>query len=147
VGISGGGRLTQRCFFGTRDAVNWTESEIARELKGETTMAVPGNWMLYYDWNSTGHYGSTSMTISANGTWSNGQGYKGTWINVAGILMFVFNNSKTTYAGNLADLSVTGIMSTFGGLSGSFYMLEQAPAAATKAAERAHAVADSSGKS
>jgi len=102
--------------------------------------------MLYYDWNSTGHYGSTSMTINANGTWSNGQGYTGNWLQVAGMMMFEFNNSKTTYAGNLADLSVTGIMSTFAGLNGSFYMLESVPAAATAAVERRHAKGDTSGK-
>jgi len=111
-------------------------------------MAVPGNWTLHYDWNSTGTYGSTAMTVAANGTWTNGQGYNGVWVQVAGVFMFQFANSKVTYAGNLADKSVTGINSTFAGLNGCFYMLEAgAGAAAAKAAETAHKVADSSGKS
>jgi hypothetical protein len=109
-------------------------------------MAVPGSWTLYYDWNSTGSYASTSMTINANGTWSNGQGYNGPWVQVAGILTFQFNNSKTTYSGNIADKSVTGINTTFGGLNGSFYMLESGAVATTHALERAHKVADASGK-
>lgn len=110
-------------------------------------MPVPGNWMLYYDWNSTGTYGSTTMAIESNNTWTNGQGYGGTWVQVAGILTFQFNNSKTTYSGNLADKSVTGINTTFNGLNGSFYMLESgaAGAAALHTRERAHAVGDSSG--
>jgi hypothetical protein len=111
-------------------------------------MAVPGSWTLHYDWNSTGTYGSTSMTIAANGTWTNGQGYSGTWVQVAGILTFQFANSKVTYSGNIADKSVTGINTTFAGLNGSFYMLEAGAGAAVaaKAVELAHKVADSSGK-
>jgi hypothetical protein len=108
-------------------------------------MAVPGSWTLYYDWNSTGTYASTSMTIAANGTWHNGQNFNGVWVQVAGILTFQFNNSKTTYSGNIADKSVTGINTTFGGLNGSFYMLE-AGAVAAAFKEVSHSVADSSGK-
>jgi hypothetical protein len=110
-------------------------------------MSVPGSWTLYYDWNSTGTYGSTSMTIASNNTWTNGQGYNGIWVQVAGILTFQFNNSKVTYSGNIADKSVTGVNTTFAGLNGSFYMLEKGAAAATAhAKESAHSVADSSGK-
>jgi len=108
-------------------------------------MSVVGKWTLFYDWNSTGNYGSTPMTIAAGGTWTNGQGYSGVWVQVAGILTFQFNNSKTTYSGNLADKSVTGINTTFAGLNGSFYMLESG-AAAAHAESRAHSVADASGK-
>ena len=68
-------------------------------------MSVPGSWTLFYDWNSTGTYGSTSMTIASNNTWTNGQGYSGTWVQVAGILTFQFNNSKVTYSGNFAPTS------------------------------------------
>ena len=109
-------------------------------------MAVPGNWTLYYDWNSTGNYASTAMTIAANNTWTMGQGFNGVWVQVAGILTFQFSNAKTTYSGNLADKSVTGINTTFGGLNGSFYMLEAGAGVAAKAQERAHTVADASGK-
>ncbi len=108
-------------------------------------MSVPGSWTLFYDWNSTGHYASTTMTIAANHTWTNGEGYNGVWVQVAGILTFQFDGSKTTYSGNLADKSVTGINTTFGGLNGSFYMLESG-AAAAKVAAVAHKVADASGK-
>lgn len=108
-------------------------------------MAVPGSWTLFYDWSSTGTYASTSMTIAANNTFTTGQGGSGTWVQVAGMLTFQFNNSKTTYSGNLADKSVTGINTTFGGLNGSFYMLEEGAGTAARAAERAHSVADASG--
>ena len=86
------------------------------------------------------------MTIVPNHTWSNAEGFHGTWVQVAGIFTFQFNNLKTTYSGNLADKSVTGINTTFGGLNGSFYMLEEgAGAAVARAAHRAHPEGDSSG--
>jgi hypothetical protein len=122
------------------------DRERYQPMKGEMIMAVPGSWTLHYDWNSTGNYASTPMTIAANNTWTNGQGYSGTWVQVAGILTFQFNNSKTTYSGNLADKSVTGINTTFGGLNGSFYMLEAGAGVAAAATGAAHKVADSSGK-
>ena len=86
------------------------------------------------------------MSIVANNTWTNDQGYSGTWVQVAGLLTFQFNNSKTTYSGNLADKSVTGINTTSGGLNGSFYMLEEGAAAVVQVKAHAHPAADSSGK-
>lgn len=85
------------------------------------------------------------MTLNANGTWSSGQGYSGQWVQVAGLLIFKFNNGNTTYAGNLADRSITGIQSTFAGLNGCFYML-QSGVLTTFAEERGKHKADSSGK-
>ncbi len=108
-------------------------------------MSLPGNWTLHYDWGCSGNYGSTSMAINANGTWTNGQGYSGVWVQAAGMLTFKFNNSNTTYSGNLASKSVTGIQSTFAGLNGCFYMLQAgAPMAAAEVHEKGKS--DSSGK-
>jgi hypothetical protein len=90
----------------------------------EEAMTFPGNWTLYYDWGCGGNYGSTPMTVAAGGTWTNGQGYNGQWVAAAGMITFQFNGSKTTYSGNLASKSVTGIMSTFSGTNGCFYMLQ-----------------------
>ena len=73
--------------------------------------------------------------------------YSGAWVQVAGILTFHFNNSETTYSGNLADKSVTGINTTFNGLNGSFYMLEQGAGSALASLPAVqHLVADASGK-
>jgi hypothetical protein len=106
---------------------------------------VPGNWTLFYDWSCDGSYGKTTMTVNANGTWTNGEGYNGPWIQVAGMFMFTFNNSDTTYAGNLASKSVNGISTTFSGLNGCFYMLQQG-VPTTFAAERAAGKVDSKGQ-
>lgn len=108
-------------------------------------MAVPGTWTLHYDWGCEGLYSSTPMTINADGTWSNGEGFTGQWVAVAGELMFQFDNLQTTYAGNLADLSVTGIQSTFSGLDGCFYMLQEGAPTEFALARRAEGKADSGG--
>lgn len=87
-------------------------------------MAVPGNWTLFYDWGCDGGYSRLNMSVNADGSWT-APGFTGTWVQVAGMFMFTFNNSDTTYAGNLANQSITGISTTFGGLNGCFYMLQE----------------------
>ncbi|PWW81533.1 MULTISPECIES: hypothetical protein [Prosthecochloris] len=87
-------------------------------------MAVTGDWTLFYDWGCDGSYSKTSMTVNSDGTWTNGEGYNGPWVQIAGMFMFTFNNSETTYAGNLASKSITGISSSFSGSNGCFYMLQ-----------------------
>ena len=96
--------------------------------------------------NSSDGKARLQVTINANNTWSNGQGYSGTWVQVAGILTFQFNNSKTIYSGNFADKSVTGVNTTFSVLNGSFYMLEAGAGAAPTAQQRSHRIADSAGQ-
>jgi len=98
-------------------------------------MPITGNWTLFYDWNSDGSYGTTSMVVNAGGTFTSGDGHSGLWVQVAGMFMFTFNGAETTYAGNLASKSITGISATFAGLTGSFYMLQSGvPTAFTAAA-------------
>lgn len=89
-----------------------------------TTMAITGNWTLFYDWNSDGSYSKTTMTVNAGGTWTMAGGFSGLWVQIAGMFMFTFNGLETTYAGNWASKSITGISTTFAGLNGSFYMLQ-----------------------
>jgi hypothetical protein len=108
-------------------------------------MAFPGNWTLNYDWGCDGSYSTTSMVVNAGGTWTNGEGYSGAWIQAAGMITFQFNSSKVTYSGNLASKSVTGIQSTFAGGNGCFYMI-QSGAPTSLAAERAKGKPDASGK-
>lgn len=87
-------------------------------------MAVPGNWRLFYDWDCDGSYSQTTMTVESSGTFTLGEGSSGLWVQNAGMFMFTFNDSETTYTGNLASRSVTGISTTFSGLNGCFYMLQ-----------------------
>jgi hypothetical protein len=109
-------------------------------------MAVTGAWTLFYDWDCDGSYSSTRMAVNNNGTWNNGEGFSGLWVQIAGMFVFTFNNSDVTYAGNLASKSITGVSTTFSGLNGCFYMLQQGvPTAFAEA--RAAAKRNSQGKS
>ena len=111
-------------------------------------MAVTGDWTLFYDWNCDGSYSTVSITVNNVGTFRTGSGYTGLWVQVAGMFMFHYNNSETTYSGNLASKSITGIMTTFsgtGGLKGCFYML-QSGVETSFAARRVKEKADESGK-
>ena len=59
--------------------------------------------------------------------------------------MFTFNDLETTYAGNLASKSITGISTTFSGLNGCFYMLQEG-VPTTFVAARAAGKADAQGR-
>lgn len=87
-------------------------------------MAITGDWTIFYDWACDGSYSSTSIAVNTNGTFKTGEGSLGTWVQTAGMLTFQFDKSKTTYSGNWASKSITGIMSTFSGSNGCFYMLQ-----------------------
>ena len=108
-------------------------------------MAITGNWTLFYDWNCDGSYSKETFTVNAGGTWTDGEGHSGLWVQSAGMFMFTFNNSETTYAGNWTSKSITGISTTFGGLKGCFYML-QAGVPKSFEAERVAGKLDASGK-
>ena len=108
-------------------------------------MAITGSWTLFYDWNCDGSYSSGTMTVNAGGTWSGLGSYSGLWVQAAGMFMFTFNGLETTYAGNLASKSITGIATTFTGMNGCFYML-QSGVPTTFKAEIIAAKKDASGK-
>lgn len=111
------------------------------------SVGITGSWTLHYDWGSDGSFNTVGMTVNAGGTWSGG-GYTGRWVQEEGMFMFTFNNSETTYAGNKASGSITGVMTTFlpNGLEGSFYMLKVGASLAETAAISAKKP-DLSGKS
>jgi hypothetical protein len=117
----------------------------ARGYIGGISMPVPGKWTLFYDWSCDGSYSTATMDLNANGTWTSSEGYNGPWVQIAGMLTFTFNGSDTTYSGNLASKSITGISTTFSGLNGCFYML-QAGVLTTFTEARAKDKADSRGK-
>jgi hypothetical protein len=105
---------------------------------------VPGSWRLFFDWGCDGSYSTLAMTVNSNGTWTS-TGFSGPWVQEAGMFMFTFNGAETTYAGNLASKSITGISTTFAGLRGCFHML-QAGVPTTVAAEREADQRDAAGR-
>ena len=86
--------------------------------------AVPGTWMLFFDWVCDGTYSRSPITLNSDGTFTTRDGYSGLWVQEAGMIEFTFNDTDTTYAGNVASKSITGIGTTFAGLNGCFYMLQ-----------------------
>jgi hypothetical protein len=97
-------------------------------------MALPGDWKLYYESSTSTSYASTDMTFKADGTWYMPDfGYNGHWVEESGEVIFNFDNSRTIYAGNIAGGAAVGILSTFTGVSGFWYLLRQGAAAAKKA--------------
>lgn len=88
-------------------------------------MAVTGDWTLFYDWGCDGSYSKTTFKVNTNGTFNTGEGSSGSWVQIAGMFVFKFKGIDTTYAGNLASKSITGVSTTFSGLNGCFYMLQK----------------------
>jgi hypothetical protein len=88
-------------------------------------MAIPGNWMLHFDWNSDGTYNIQSMTFNSGGTWTSDREFTGSWAHVEGMFILNIKGSSTVYAGLVASGSVTGNMTTFTGSTGSWYMLKE----------------------
>ena len=86
-------------------------------------MVVTGKWTLHYDWNCDGSYSQVDMTLNANGTFSLPP-YTGKWVQVEGMILWQFDNSKTSYGGNVAGNAMTGLMSTFAGLKGCWYAIK-----------------------
>ncbi len=104
---------------------------------------VSGRWTLFYDWGCTGSYSAARMTFYPDGTFSISEGYRGLWVEEAGMLMFTFNKGETTYAGNRTSKSVTGISTAFevdNDFEGCFFMVQKivptAFAAGGKTAQR-----------
>ena len=107
-------------------------------------MAVPGNWTLFYDWNCDGTYSKATMSVNTDGTLTLSEGYSGLWTQSAGMFLFTLDSGETTYAGDLASKSITGISTTFAGLNGCFYMLQEGVPTAFKE-ERISAKPDTAG--
>jgi hypothetical protein len=103
---------------------------LQQSLEEQDVTPIAGTkWILYYDWDCDGSYGSSVMTINKNGTWSNDQGNTGLWIRGQHVFIFRFdnlpNNLETTYSGIILTKRIQGIMSTFqfaGSRKGCFHM-------------------------
>ncbi|MBS1746916.1 MAG: hypothetical protein JST21_12165 [Bacteroidetes bacterium] len=90
-----------------------------------TVLSIPGQWVVYYDWDCDGGPGASVFTFNANGTWSSDEGYTGLWVTERHMLMFTFDNSETTYSGVIFSQQIKGIQATFayaGALQGCFNM-------------------------
>lgn len=84
--------------------------------------SVVGTWDLYYDWDCDGTYGTTWMEFFSDGTWENGEGYVGTWLQDGCNIDWWFE-SGTHYWGvmELDGMYMEGDMLSYGGLEGCWW--------------------------
>ncbi|CAM3648211.1 hypothetical protein VA7868_01451 [Vibrio aerogenes CECT 7868] len=92
-------------------------------IAGMVSAAVPtvGTYSLNYDWGCDGSYSTSSITLSADGTF-NTSSYSGTWTENNQTLTFVFQ-SGTYYTGYHTSKAVVGVQKA-NSLDGCFYMLQ-----------------------
>ena len=88
----------------------------------ETTGGGSTTGTLHYDWNCDGSYSSVGITFNNDGTFATGS--SGKWVEIEDFILWQYNSSNTTYVGNTSGKTKAGIMSTFSGLEGCWYVVE-----------------------
>jgi len=86
-------------------------------------MSVAGAWTLHYSWGATSSYAQTVLTLKPDGTFS-GAG-NGKWRQRDGTLLLSFDTGPAKYGGTVDGTVGSGAMSTFAGLSGTWYLTKQ----------------------
>jgi hypothetical protein len=87
------------------------------------TQKISGNWTLHFSWGATGTYAQVGLVFNSNGTFT-GAG-SGKWVQQDGTLLLSFDTGPAKYAGQLDSNVGTGMMSTFAGLDGAWYLTKQ----------------------
>jgi hypothetical protein len=81
--------------------------------------AVVGEWTLHYDWDCDGDPGLTTITFVGDGTFQNSDGATvGTWVQSGTHVSFVYYGATASYDGTIAGNSMSGTMSSAGGMTG-----------------------------
>jgi hypothetical protein len=83
-------------------------------------MTISGNWTLHYSWGGTSSYAQTTLTFNADHTF--GGSYTGKWRQQNGTVMLTFDGGPAKYGGTVNGAVGSGVMSTFSGLDGTFYL-------------------------
>jgi len=97
-------------------------------------MAVSGSWKFFFDWGCDGSYSNTTITFNANGTFKTGEGLTGKWVQVQGMISWLYDGTPgTVYAGNVIGGAIAGMQTTWGGGNGCFYCTLGTGATAAKA--------------
>jgi hypothetical protein len=89
-------------------------------------LSIDGRWIIYYDWGCTGTYHNAGINFSPDGTFSvPEQGFIGKWIQNDGMILFQFDDSKTTYGGNITGNAMVGVSSDFERIKGCWYAIKE----------------------
>lgn len=83
-------------------------------------MTISGNWTLHFSWGGTGSYAQTALTFNADHTFTGS--YTGKWRQQNGTVMLSFDGGPAKYGGTVNGAIGSGVMSTFSGLDGTWYL-------------------------
>ncbi|QWF85184.1 hypothetical protein [Amycolatopsis sp. CA-230715] len=86
-------------------------------------MSAVGDWILHYSWGNANNFGQAPISLKGDGTFS-GPG-AGNWRQQDGTILLSFAGGPAKYGGTVDANVASGAMSTFAGLTGSWYMLKQ----------------------
>jgi hypothetical protein len=92
---------------------------VAVSLQAE--VSIVGTWTYKYSWGCGSSYSTSTIIFYSNGTFSYSS-YTGTWKMVSGDIIWEFS-SGTTYAGSKIGSNVQGMMVSYSGLTGCFYLI------------------------
>ncbi|MEC3982628.1 hypothetical protein [Amycolatopsis sp. H20-H5] len=98
-------------------------------------MNAVGEWVLHYSWGNANNFGQTPISLNGNGTFAGGS--PGKWRQQDGTLLLSFDTGPAKYGGTVDANVASGAMSTFAGLTGSWYMLKKGVVGATAEAASA----------
>ena len=99
---------------------------------------VIGNWDFHYNFDGSGNYYQTTLTVNSNGTFSDQTGGAGTWSLVGNLFGLNFKNNGYQYTGLFSGAVVCGYNGTPGNPTPpdtAFYLVKQG--SNSKAAEKA----------
>ncbi len=86
-------------------------------------MSVSGNWILHYSWGCTSNYGQSNITFNNGGTFSGA--LTGKWVQQDGTLLLSFDSGPAKYGGTMNGNIGSGVMSSFTGSNGCWYVVKQ----------------------
>jgi len=86
-------------------------------------MTLSGNWTLHFSWGCTGNYSQSALVINGDGTF--GGQFTGKWRQRDGTLMLSYDTGPAKYGGTVVGNVGSGLMSTFEGLDGCWYLTKE----------------------
>jgi hypothetical protein len=86
-------------------------------------MTFDGNWTLHFGWGSAGNYGQSDLVLNGDGTF--GGQFTGKWHQRDGTLMLSYDTGPAKYGGTVTGSIGSGLMSTFEGLDGCWYLSKE----------------------
>jgi hypothetical protein len=102
-------------------------------------MGIPGTWEWHFSWGCDGSYLTTTVTLKADGTYTEAGGASGHWAAFAGYFMLNFNGAPGGYSGTIIGSSGHGMQTNFSGSNGCWYAVQtSAKAVAATKGEKGH---------